>query len=183
MLKMYSVRYVMGMVCLSAFLSADVISPMVQATRDRLSNNPNIYDRVDNFCQGKKPRDACTISGPVISGGGEGTCINAQTNSYSTTIDLSCVRTKYVEIDRQLSESGLKDRFCTFVKIGNPCVLEFVYEDKKQKGMGTCNVQIETNRYYYQGYHENSRSTIQCQPEPLPARTYTPVSFIKKLIQ
>ncbi len=182
MINTYLLRYVI--LITSTCLSADVISPTVQAAQDRLRNNPNVYDRVDNFCQGKKPQDRCTVSGPIISGGGEGVCINTQTNSYSDSIDLACIRTKYVDIDRDIAEGENKsDRFCKAKKLGSPCNIEFVYDDKMHTAAGTCKIQIETKRYYYQGYHNESRSTIQCQAEPLPERTYIPVSIIKKLFQ
>ncbi|MFA6189635.1 MAG: hypothetical protein WC680_10205 [Sulfuricurvum sp.] len=182
MLKIYFVRYAIGILCLSSSLCADVISPTVQAARDRLSNNPNVYDRVDNFCQGKKPRDACTIIGSVISGGGEGVCSNAPKDS--DIIDLRCIRTNHVDIYRAIPDGeNQSDRFCKGKKVGSSCKIEFTYDYQTQTAPGTCNIEIETTRYYYQGYHEKSRSTIQCQPKPLPARTYTPVSLFKKLIQ
>lgn len=167
-------------ICLSNFLYADIIIPKVQDARDRLKSNPDVYDRVDNLCQGKNPKDRCTISGPVISGGGEGTCINALTND---TIDLMCVRTKYVIIDKQIPFGEMKsDRFCKGKKIGNPCKIEFVYDDKAQIAEGTCKLEVERKRSYYPGTYKN-RSTVQCQPEPLPQRTYTTVDFINKLMQ
>lgn len=184
MFKIHWVSRAILIICLSNFLYADVISPTVQVARDRLKNNPDVYDRVDNFCQGKKPKDRCTISGPVVSGGGEGICINDQTNRYSDTIDLGCIRIQNARIDRDIPDGEMKsDRFCKGKKVESSCKIEFTYDDTRQTADGTCSLKIETERYYNQGYHERSRSTIQCQPEPLPERTYTPISFIKKLMQ
>lgn len=100
--------------CLSA--SADMISPEVQRAQERLQANPNVYDRVDDYCKDKKPGAVCSIPGNTFAGGGEGICKNAF-NPWKSTIDLSCVRKGEVWIDRKLPEGG-------FVNDSNLCARE-----------------------------------------------------------
>jgi hypothetical protein len=104
---------------------ADMISPDVERARERLKNNPNVYDRVDDYCKDRKPGAVCSIPGPTFAGGGEGVCRNEYSSS-SPTIDLSCVRSGEVQIDRKLPDGGFvhdaslcsrpKDKDCGFGK-------------------------------------------------------------------
>lgn len=84
---------------------ADVLPPQAAEAARRLRENPQSFDRVDNFCQGRKPGAACTIDGSHFAGGGEGRCESA-INRSSNTIDLSCQRTANVFIDDGLPDGG-----------------------------------------------------------------------------
>lgn len=88
-------------------VSADVMPLEVREAQDRLYANPMVYDRVDDFCKGKKPGASCLITGTTFSGGGEGMCTNLVNRSQSPiTIDLSCVRISETRIDRKLPSDG-----------------------------------------------------------------------------
>lgn len=93
------------MLCLPQFARADLISPRIQEARDRLKANPDTFDRFDAFCAGKRRGDACEIPGSTFAGGGKGVCTNA-INDEKSTIDLSCIRSGTVEIDRKLPKGG-----------------------------------------------------------------------------
>lgn len=101
------------MVCLATPAIADVLPPAVADAEQRLRANPKAYDRVDEFCAGKKPQAACVIPGSVFAGGGAGTCRNG-INRGEGTIDLACVRNDEVAIDRRLPEGGFvsDERLC-----------------------------------------------------------------------
>ncbi|MES3025973.1 MAG: hypothetical protein V4857_30700 [Pseudomonadota bacterium] len=91
--------------CVPNFCRADLISPQVQAAQERLRANPNTFDRFDTYCAGKRPGALCTIAGNTFAGGGKGVCTNA-INESKSSIDLSCVRSERVEIDRKLPAGG-----------------------------------------------------------------------------
>ncbi len=91
--------------CMPAFVQADVISPRVQAARERLAANPNLFDRFDTFCAGKRNGSACVIPGTTFSGGGKGVC-TTDLDGEDSGIDLTCVRTGLVAIDRKLPAGG-----------------------------------------------------------------------------
>ncbi len=197
-------------VCVCHTASADLISPAVQSARDRLSANPNTYDRVDNFCTGKKPGGACLIAGSTFAGGGEGTCRN-NINTETSTIDLTCVRNDEVLIDRKLpaggfvydpelcrlgedKESGQKwdckpmvptpaDQFCKGKGLGSRCMVELTYRGRTEQHSGTCKQVTETEKFYFWGYRTATRQVIRCEPPPVPPRTYTPASWRQKLLQ
>ena len=84
---------------------ADVLPPQAIDAVTRLKDNPNAYDRVDDFCNGKKKGDACTLPGNLFEGGGEGRCIN-ELNRSTFTLDMSCQRPGSVVIERGLPDEG-----------------------------------------------------------------------------
>jgi hypothetical protein len=94
--------------CVIATVYADVLSLDAENAQQRMQENPDIYDRVDDFCRDRKPQMACTISGSTFSGGGTGTCVR-EYSGKSKTIDLYCVRTSEVLIDRQLPDNRFVD--------------------------------------------------------------------------
>ncbi len=196
---------------LCSFLAfADLIPPRVQTARDRLHANPNTYDRVDNFCQGKKPGASCVIPGSPFIGGGEGTCAN-NINDDLGSIDLSCVTTYGVTIDRDLPAGGWvddpnlcalgedkktgqkfnckpmipapADRFCRGKQIGSSCSVQFTYKGKKEQDNGVCRKVTETEKYYYQGYRLAKREVVRCEPSRVPQHTYTPANWVQKILQ
>ncbi len=195
-------------ICSSLPASADIILPEVAAARERLQATPSTYDRVDNFCIGKKPQASCTIPGSTFSGGGVGTCENTVTQNGST-IDMSCVRNGEVWIDRKLpvggyisdpylckigedKESGQKwdckpivptpsDQFCKGKNIGSRCIVVLRYLNKNEQHEGTCKQLTETENFYYQGHRTETRQVIRCEPPQAAMRTYTPVHWQQKL--
>lgn len=198
------------LICYCATAWADVISMEAFSAQERHSKNPNIYDRADSFCKGKKPKSACTIPGAISSGGGNGVCTNGLENRHSVSIDMVCITTGELFIDRKLPDGGYvadstfckdgvnkegfprvdckplnptpKDRFCKEKNIGNPCNIEFTYNNKQLTEAGVCKVVVETVApYYYQGYHKDSRTVIQCEAPALPERIMTPASWFDKL--
>lgn len=84
---------------------ADVLPPQALDAATRLKDNPNAYDRVDNFCNGKKKGDACMLPGNLFEGGGEGTCVN-EINRSTYVLEMSCQRPGSVYLDRKLPEEG-----------------------------------------------------------------------------
>lgn len=42
---------------------ADVIVPGVREATQRMHKHPNLFDRTDQFCQGKATGEACTVPG------------------------------------------------------------------------------------------------------------------------
>lgn len=103
---------------------ADIVLPQVQNARARLSANPDTYDRVDQYCKDKKPAADCVISGPTFSGGGKGVCKNDY-NGKEDSIDLACVRSDQILIDRKLPEGGFVNdsELCRLQKENN-CLTE-----------------------------------------------------------
>ena len=87
---------------------ADVIPPQAAEISKRLAANPRAFDRSDEYCNGKKVADACTLPGNLFAGGGEGVCKN-DTTRWSTSIDLTCVREGNTVIERKLPEGGFVD--------------------------------------------------------------------------
>jgi hypothetical protein len=197
------------LICYCAVTWADVISNEAYNARERLSSNPNIYDRVDSFCKGKKPKSACVIPGDILAGGGNGICVNSFDDRYST-IDMVCVRKGELLLDRQLPEGGYvadfsfckdganregyptanckplkpppKDRFCREKSIGSACSVELTYNNKKLTEAGVCKEVVEmTDSYYHYGRHRDARTVIRCEAPSLPERIMTPASWFDKL--
>lgn len=196
--------------CAGLTASADLISSEVREAHERLRANPDTYDRVDNFCAGKKPGAACSIPGNTFSGGGAGLCSNS-INRETSTIDLSCVRNGEVWIDRKLPDGGFvndpalcqreegkesdhrwncqpvspppSDQFCTGKKLGSRCIVELVYQNKKEKHEGLCEEITETESFYFEGHRTATRQVIRCEPPLAASRTYTPVNWREKLFK
>lgn len=103
---------------------ADLIPPEVGEAQDRLRANPMAYDRVDEFCDGKKPGAGCTITGTTFSGGGEGVCTNfVNRHQAPIAIDMSCVRNGEVRIERKLPEGGFVNNSDLCKRSENECRL------------------------------------------------------------
>jgi len=83
---------------------ADLIPPEAEAAAKRLRANPKAFDRTDEYCTDKKVGEACTIPGSAFAGGGEGVCKNDL--NRAGTIDLSCKREGFMNIDRKYPEGG-----------------------------------------------------------------------------
>ncbi len=195
---------------ISLSASADVMPPETIKAWMRLKEHPNLYDRVESLCQGKKPKDACTIPGSLLSGGGAGTCKNL-VNNETLTIDLSCELNERPWIDRQLpdGETGFvhdkdlcaqgvgadapfslncaplatppTDRFCAGKTEGSPCTAIIGSGNLYPPQAGTCERFTEKKGIYYQGRRIMTREVIECRAPALPPKQYTPVSWWQKL--
>jgi hypothetical protein len=93
--------------------SADVLPPQAIETEHRLRENPQAFDRADQFCTGRSVGDACQMPGTALAGGGAGVCRNG-IDSSRTRIDLRCERTAKVSLERGLPAEGfvLPAYFC-----------------------------------------------------------------------
>jgi hypothetical protein len=183
----------------SAGLSvADVLPPQAMRAAERLRENADAFDRSDNFCTGKRPREACTISGGPLAGGGEGVCRNL-VNSSTGTIDLACRRLEDVDVYRGLPDGGFMgsgamcgpehaaaaargdrpwvctpqvpmpaDRFCRGKAQGAACTIVFRYGGQQAQQPGTCQVVMETQGFYYYGRTELTRDVMRCETAEKP---------------
>jgi len=210
---MRNLRYLLATVLIYSLqpASADLISPEVAAAWKRLNANPDTYDQVDNFCNGKKRGESCSIPGTTFSGGGMGICRNA-VNDNGSSINMSCVRNGEVWIDRKLPDGGFvindpylcqsdrnrdtarkwnctpmvptpSDLFCKGKSIGDRCTVELRYQGNHEQHEGICNQIVETENFYYQGRRTATRQVILCEPPALVQRSYAPASWWQKLTQ
>lgn len=196
---------------------ADVLPPEGASALMRLRDNPQAFDRTDEYCLDKKVGHACSIPGDTFAGGGAGSCKNAF-NRSAMRIDLSCVRDLQVRIDRQLPESDFilsdatlcedfaqmkkngvagpeelsctppptppVDRFCAGKAVGASCRALLTVDGAQQDFPGICREVEQTRSVYLQGRRKAVRTVILCQPpEPLPPRSYAPVSWWSRLLQ
>ncbi len=187
---------------------ADVMPPQMGRAEERLRENPDTYDRVDNYCKGKKPKAVCLIAGSTFAGGGEGTCVNRIRGDGN--IDLTCERSEKAWIERKLPEGGFvadhdlcmgrhgklegteynctpldpspSDQFCTGRRVGGACTVVLTYKGKTEKHAGICRNVTETESFYHWGHREATREVIRCEPPSIPQRTFEPVSWAQKLI-
>ena len=178
---------------------ADLIPPQAEAAAKRLQDRPRSFDRADNFCLNKKPGAACTIAGSHLAEGGEGVCDN-RINTSLGSIDLVCLRTAEVEIDRGLPEGGFvadkvlcdpadrlawegkqpwnckplqprpADRFCQGKAVGASCTVSLRYQGQPEQHEGICRTVTEEQRYYYAGNRVRSREVIRCESAEEPAQ-------------
>ena len=93
--------------------SADVLPLQAIETEQRLRENPQAFDRADQFCSGRRVGDACQMPASALAGGGAGICRNG-IDSSRTRIDLHCERTAKVSLARGLPSEGfvLPAYFC-----------------------------------------------------------------------
>jgi hypothetical protein len=75
--------------------------------RQKMQNDPNTYDRADQFCAQKKVGSPCTIPGNPFEGGGTGTC-QTRLNDRQPTIDSLCTFTGLREVMRKIPDRGYK---------------------------------------------------------------------------
>ncbi len=164
---------------------ADLINEDVREAQERLFSNPQIYDRVDQYCKGKNPESACEISGTVWEGGGKGVCVNRYSQTEKS-IDLFCKRADEIRIFRGTTDGSNADRFCRGKKVGSVCTAEFIYQGDEMHADGKCVENFVRKSPYererYGGHQYATHREIRCEP-PAVARTYTPASWTKKLFQ
>lgn len=191
---------------------ADVIPPHIAALENRMRENPELFDRHDNFCSDKKPDDECMIPGSRLAGGGNGVC-RRTVNSGNSTIDLSCERVDYVNIFRDLPSGGFVpesrtcaspqlaeqlsrtpyackpqaapyvDRFCRGKSVGDACMVELSVGGARETNAGTCQQVTEKEGYYLYGRGVATRETIRCEASEPVKRTFSNVGPLRKLLQ
>ncbi len=160
---------------------ADLLNPDVREAQERLFSNPQIYDRVDQYCKGKNPKAECEISGTVWEGGGKGVCVNRYSQTENS-IDLSCERAGEIRIFRGSPDGSNADRFCRGKKVGSVCTAEFIYQGDEMHADGKCVELKFRERASLRSRLPTTHREIRCEP-PAVARTYTPASWTKKLFQ
>jgi hypothetical protein len=82
---------------------ADVLIPKKPSLAERMANNPNAIEQVDNWCEGRAAGASCSIPGNPFEGGGQGTCVR-QANQRNNTIDLRCILSVATTIDRRFPD-------------------------------------------------------------------------------
>lgn len=200
------------LLCGAVPAQADLLSPVVEAARERLSNNPKTYDRADQFCKGKDPQEACVIPFSPLVGGGEGICKN-YVNRRTETIDISCVVTHEPQIDRQLPPGGFVgdrfrcpvgvahqynpdwsctplptppiDRFCKDLPVGSACTNEFQLNGKTEHEQGVCK-QVTEKQVFEPHPHDvtvTTREVIRCEPTSRFKQEYSNISWWQKLLR
>lgn len=193
---------------LCGFAQADLLPPGAEDAVKRLQKNPKAYDRADQFCSDKTTGDACSISGSRLAGGGNGICKN-ELNRTTLTIDLTCNRQGFMNIDRGLPEGGFVaapelcangsmpgiwsctpltkmpvDRFCQGKSVNDTCVVSMTYEGATEQQEGICREVTEREGFYFRGRQLATRQVVLCDGLDKPAvRTYQNVPWFKKLLQ
>lgn len=186
---------------------ADVIpNPFETRLPERLADNPRVYDRVDNFCTGKKIGEACSVPGDVFAGGGEGVCLNKIVSEDITlrygTIDLLCVQNNPPVYDRKLPcdpvEEGTEahpitvckymtpppaDQFCANKKLGDACSVSFSYQGNAEQREGICALSKEVIAEKAHYGADLTRPVVLCSPPTVVERTYVTIPWWKKLFQ
>lgn len=176
---------------------AEIPPEALKQATERMRADPTIYDRVDNFCEGRQIKDSCWMPGSVFAGGGAGTCKRQFQHDHKTsvtTIDLVCLRNAKVTIDRKLPAGGFafdparcaqmhamnackpldpmaSDRFCTGRQAGESCTAELTHESTIEQHDGICTQLVE-----YQGYgvRRAKRDVILCRAKEPVRHTYLP---------
>lgn len=99
--------------CVPTLAWADLLPAVHYELKDRMRNNPQTYDRADQFCAKRRVGSPCVIPGNPFEGGGEGEC-QTSPNNQTRTIDSLCVRKERVEISREIPREGYKgsDAYC-----------------------------------------------------------------------
>jgi len=192
--------------------AADVIPPHIAALENRMRENPDLFDRHDNFCSDKKPKDDCLIPGSRLAGGGNGLC-RRSIDSAASTIDLSCELVDNVSIFRDLPPGGFVpdsrtcespqtaeqlsrtpypckpqvapyvDRFCRGKAVGDACAVELSVDGAKESNAGSCQKVTEKEGYYLYGRRIATRETIRCEAAEPVKRTFSNISSLRKLLQ
>lgn len=184
----------------------------VLEAQSRMNEHPEVFDKVDTFCDGKKVGAACSMPGNHFSGGGQGKCSRA-VNQTDFLIELTCVRDGTLSIDRKEPESGyvdspdicpdnanvsksdnqkpacvprvpnLADRFCLKLHVKDVCAVEFEFLGVVETAQGICQTVTEHSSYYHYGRHYTERDVLQCQPLAPVVHTYRRVSAFEKFFQ
>lgn len=202
---------ILSISCISTL--ADVLPPRAVEVGMRMQKHPNLVDRIERLCTGRKAGDSCTIPGTAFSGGGAGTC-SRHLNNELLTIDLICEVNASVIIDRKLpgDEVGWVhdanlcnradefppgflncaplstppvDAFCQGRAVGAACVAELRVTGQAgvHRFPGICSRYTERMGFYYQGHRTKTRDVIRCEAPALAPPHFDHVSWYMKLFQ
>ena len=193
--------------------SADVLPPQAIETEHRLRENPQAFDRADQFCTGRSVGDACQMPGTALAGGGAGVCRNGIDVSR-TRIDLRCERTAKVSLERGLPAEGFvlpayfcenpegaaivrsrgfsstpaaqppHDRFCQGRGIGAACTALLTVDGTPVRDAGVCaRITESAPRFYFRGWQIARREVVNCVSPEPIERRYKDVSWWQKVRQ
>jgi hypothetical protein len=193
--------------------SADVLPPQAIETEHRLRENPQVFDRADQFCTGRSVGDACQMPGTALAGGGAGVCRNGIDVSR-TRIDLRCERTAKVSLERGLPAEGFvlpayfcenpegaaivrsrgfsctpaaqppHDRFCQGRGIGAACTALLTVDGTPVRDAGVCaRITESAPRFYFRGWQIARREVVNCVSPEPIERRYKDVSWWQKVWQ
>jgi|GEM_PF-6017221 len=193
--------------CLMVSLLAGALPAMADIPNyelnKRFAENPNTYDTVDKYCDGKKPDEACTIPGDKLAGGGEGAC-RRNALRYEGIIEMRRTLSSNVLIDRAIQPASPSncpagspkgeikdgmiacgevkfwqvDRFCSSKKLHERCVADVNLEGKAGQFNGSC----EMGATYEHGRYSGDFSILCQSPTQLDAKTHK-VGILQKLGQ
>jgi hypothetical protein len=193
--------------------SADVLPPQAIETEHRLRENPQAFDRADQFCTGRSVGDACQMPGTALAGGGAGVCRNGIDVSR-TRIDLRCERAAKVSLERGLPAEGFvlpayfcenpegaaivrsrgfsctpaaqppHDRFCQGRGIGAACTALLTVDGTPVRDAGVCaRITESAPRFYFRGWQIARREVVNCVSPEPIERRYKDVSWWQKVWQ
>jgi hypothetical protein len=193
--------------------SADVLPPQAIETEHRLRENPQAFDRADQFSTGRSVGDACQMPGTALAGGGAGVCRNGIDVSR-TRIDLRCERTAKVSLERGLPAEGFvlpayfcenpegaaivrsrgfsctpaaqppHDRFCQGRGIGAACTALLTVDGTPVRDAGVCaRITESAPRFYFRGWQIARREVVNCVSPEPIERRYKDVSWWQKVRQ
>jgi hypothetical protein len=193
--------------------SADVLPLQAIETEQRLRENPQAFDRADQFCSGRSVGDACRMLGTALAGGGAGICRNG-IDSSRTRIDLRCERTAKASLARGLPSEGFvlpayfcenpegaaiarsrgfsctpaaqppHDRFCQGREIGAACTALLTVDGTPVRDAGVCaRITESAPRFYFRGWHIAQREVVNCVSPKPIERRYKEVSGWQKVRQ
>ena len=193
--------------------SADVLPLQAIETEQRLRENPEAFDRADQFCTGRSVGDACRMPGTALAGGGAGICRNG-IDSSRTRIDLRCERTAKVSLERGLPTEGFvlpayfcenpegaaiarsrgfsctpaapppHDRFCQGHGIGAACTALLTVDGKPVRDAGICaRITESAPRFYFRGWQIAQREVVNCVSREPIEHRYKDVGWWQKVRQ
>lgn len=194
------------MILWSATAHADVLLPAEVDAHDRFRKQPDVWDRTDQYCDGRKVNDVCHIPGTKLAGGGAGVCKRVL-EDRSSYVDLKCDLDDPIYFDRKYPDGKFQlinrecskedsnrwscepppriaDQFCTGKNEGDACTVAYRQAAKRSGSEdGRCRPDTETREGYWQGRLTLSRPVLSCQAiQPLPPVEMRPVSTWKKLL-
>jgi hypothetical protein len=190
-----------------------VLPPQAIETEHRLRENPQAFDRADQFCTGRSVGDACQIPGTALAGGGAGVCRNGIDVSR-TRIDLRCERTAKVSLERGLPAEGFvlpayfcenpegaaivrsrgfsctpaaqppHDRFCQGRGIGAACTALLTVDGTPVRDAGVCaRITESAPRFYFRGWQIARREVVNCVSREPIEHRYKDVGWWQKVRQ
>lgn len=121
---------------------ADTLPYSVFQARERMEQEPEYYERADQFCAEKRVGSPCVIPGNPFEGGGNGTCRTSP--SSSGAIESRCTLTYRPTVLDSLPDGSYRapELMCENGK------LKKTYESTNSDGIISCNtVNITSDKY------------------------------------